>query len=588
MTRTAGVASVYSCPKQRATGDGATRAIPRSHRRLRLLALVGLTLLTTWLTPLTIAWAHAGLLDTEPANGQVFDAGTPPEAVTLTFSEPVSSPGNAIVVLNSSGVAIDSAPEMLSGSVVKQPLDAIAEDSYVVVYHVVSEDGHPVNGAYVFTYGDPSRSTQQSAAELAASSMNNTSRSRGRLLAVNGLENVLVLVAVGALAAWTLFTLRDRRTLLLASVLALAASLVSLTVALAEASVSGLAVMASLPAVVAIVRAALLAGLAACTWLARRLLSPTTSIPAVPTELIGRTRFGVVPVLLGMLTLATYTATGHGWTHGSVAVSVVLLWTHLAAASVWLGAAPVLAVALARKQTGNPPDERVDNLTKVMRRFSLVATVALPCVLAAGGVLAAIYTGLEPASEYALLLAVKLLLVAGLALLGLRARRALRVPAPIPVLRSTMRIEALAVVAVAALSAGLSTMSPTTVDAPVDHAGHVDSAQPVGTEILSLSCSVELNGRVVELGWDGALNGSGSVHVNAASGEGGPLKVLASHPLLAPSTLEYDLIQHGSTHWMGDVALPLAGEWTLTLEEHPDRFTVKTASCVIDLPADAS
>ena len=236
----------------------------------------------------------------------------------------------------------------------------------------------------------------------------------------------------------------------------------------------------------------------------------------------------------------------------------------------------------------DPGRKRVDNLTNVMRRFSSVATVALPCVVAAGGALTAMYTGFEPASEYALLLAIKLLLVAGLALLGLRARRALRAPAPMPVLRSTMRIEALAVVAVAALSAGLSTMSPTAVDAPVAHAGHVDSAQPAGPGILSLSCTMELNGRAVELGWDGTPGGSGSVHVNAVSGEGGPLKVLAGHPLLVSSALEYDLVQYGSTHWMGDVALPLTGEWTLTLEEHPDRFTVKTASCVIDLPADAS
>lgn len=520
--------------------------------------------------------AHAGLVDTDPLSGASYSVDERPTAVMLVFTESVSNPGDAIVVLDSSGRTVDDGPEHIDGGVVTQPLVALDEDVYTVVYHIVSADGHPVRGAYVFTYGTPAVGAAAAAGELADAQTAANGRVALLRLLVSIAENVLVLVAAGAAAAWLVFRLLDRRTLAMTTALAIGAALAAtggVAVSLADAGWGAFEQRDTLAALVRVTGALVVA---VAAHAGRRRLAAAGSSGAL-------WRPGAVLALVGgVAILATYATTGHGFSHGNSAVNAVALSVHLAAGAIWLGAAPVLAVALGSRSSVDDP-ARDDELTAVMRRFSSVAGVALPVVVAAGGLLSFVYTGGAPSFGYGAILAAKTLLVASVAVLGLKARRTLRTAQPLPVLRRTMAVEAVVVVAVAAFSAGLVTMAPSSDG----HGGHRDHAQHIHDDPdapEATGCDVELDGRTISVDWDGTGPGRADVHLYATGGDGGEMRVLAAHERLGEARLEYDLVRFNAVHWMGPIDLPFAGTWTLTLEERPDRFTVTQASCSITVP----
>ncbi len=103
-----------------------------------------------------VAHAHAALLSSEPAAGSRLIA-SPPH-IRLVFSEAVD-PRLATIKL----VAADGSSQTLT--VEKDPTDrraifaipqTLSPGSYRVLWHAVSDDGHPVSGSYVFTIVEPS------------------------------------------------------------------------------------------------------------------------------------------------------------------------------------------------------------------------------------------------------------------------------------------------------------------------------------------------------------------------------------------------------------------------------------------------
>src|SRR5215212_9817070 len=95
---------------------------PVSARRRAALLLVGL--LSAWLATAVVtagpAAAHAELVSTSPAEGARLD--TPPQQVTLTFSEGVSVAAGYARVLDAKGNRIDSGTPAVSGDVLTVPL----------------------------------------------------------------------------------------------------------------------------------------------------------------------------------------------------------------------------------------------------------------------------------------------------------------------------------------------------------------------------------------------------------------------------------------------------------------------------------
>ncbi|MEU2627650.1 FixH family protein [Kitasatospora sp. NPDC007106] len=112
------------------------------------------------------AAAHATLVSTDPAQGAV--TATAPAAVTLTFSEGVSLTADSVRVLDPAGKQVDNGDaahadgkEASARVTLRQGL---GNGTYTVAWRAVSEDSHPVGGAFTFSIGAPSDTTVSASA----------------------------------------------------------------------------------------------------------------------------------------------------------------------------------------------------------------------------------------------------------------------------------------------------------------------------------------------------------------------------------------------------------------------------------------
>ncbi|MEV6129257.1 copper resistance protein CopC [Streptomyces violaceusniger] len=130
----------------------------------RLMAICG-TLLAALLCALSVgassASAHAALTSTDPADGSVVK--TAPREVTLNFSEGVLLSGDSVRVLDPKGKRVDTGKTAHVGgksSTAAAGLHSgLPDGTYTVAWKAVSEDSHPVSGAFTFSIGAPSKTT---------------------------------------------------------------------------------------------------------------------------------------------------------------------------------------------------------------------------------------------------------------------------------------------------------------------------------------------------------------------------------------------------------------------------------------------
>ncbi|MBB6669731.1 copper resistance CopC/CopD family protein [Cohnella nanjingensis] len=101
------------------------------------------------------ASAHASLVQATPQqDAKLTEA---PSFVELRFSERLDAAEARLRVLDDQSKAVTSAkPERFDqGKGLRLALPKLGEGHYTVTYDVISADGHPVSGAYVFTVGNP-------------------------------------------------------------------------------------------------------------------------------------------------------------------------------------------------------------------------------------------------------------------------------------------------------------------------------------------------------------------------------------------------------------------------------------------------
>ncbi|MFE0460132.1 FixH family protein [Kitasatospora sp. NPDC058965] len=126
-------------------------------RVLAWLTTLG-SLLVLLLATAAPAQAHAALLRTDPAQNSVVAAA--PSSVTLTFSEGVTLSGDSVRVLDPAGKQVDTGnPGHADGrdDTARVGLrGGLAGGTYTVAWRAVSEDTHPVGGAFTFSIGAPS------------------------------------------------------------------------------------------------------------------------------------------------------------------------------------------------------------------------------------------------------------------------------------------------------------------------------------------------------------------------------------------------------------------------------------------------
>jgi copper transport protein len=100
--------------------------------------------------------AHAALASTQPADGTV--VASAPRQVSASFDEPVRLSADSLVVYSPGGQrADDGQATLVSGyEVAVGLLPGLGDGTYTAVWRVISDDTHPVTGAFTFSVGAPS------------------------------------------------------------------------------------------------------------------------------------------------------------------------------------------------------------------------------------------------------------------------------------------------------------------------------------------------------------------------------------------------------------------------------------------------
>ncbi|MFE6620535.1 copper resistance CopC/CopD family protein [Streptomyces sp. NPDC057740] len=173
------------------------RVLP-SFRTLVLLLLAATGLLLAGAGPVS---AHAALTGSDPQQGAVVDKA--PTQVSLTFSEKVALSDDSLRVLDPKGKRIDRGdPANLTGTTYAVKLHSgLPDGTYTVTYQVVSEDSHPVAGAYTFSIGAPSQTTVSVSDQTAGGGFVGVLYGFGRYVSYAGFI-VMVGGAAFVLACW--------------------------------------------------------------------------------------------------------------------------------------------------------------------------------------------------------------------------------------------------------------------------------------------------------------------------------------------------------------------------------------------------
>ncbi len=336
------------------------------------------------------AWAHAALLKTTPqASGTVNGS---PARVTLSYDEAVEPRFAIISVTNAAGdQEIAGSPRALptDSKTLAVALHHLDPGWYLVYWRVISADGHPVRGAFTFAVGpNPGPAPQFAVPSLAETA------ATPPLVVTRWLAFLAVMLAVGLFAFRALIARPAAliaptavravtRALAVAAVLALITVPAYVLVATAEFALRPVTDVSGL---IPLMRSSALgrayldleivtALLGAAALIAVRLDRPDRGRRSV-AELLAVTG----AILCGAAALAVPGLAGHAAQTPPVGASLVLDWTHMAAASTWLGGLVGLSILGWR----TPADDRMAVLGRVVPRFSRTALTSVLVIIASG------------------------------------------------------------------------------------------------------------------------------------------------------------------------------------------------------------
>ena len=161
------------------------------YRRLAAALIVVLTMAVAMAVP---AVAHDELVSTTPANGAVLKG--PPTALVLNFAEPPLAGTSEVVATDHSGNVVKLGKPSVDGSTITVAWpESSPAGTYEAAWRVVSDDGHPVNGKWTFSYGAATPESLEPRPYVPPSDNNPSSSSLPLIIVAAG---VLVIAAIGA------------------------------------------------------------------------------------------------------------------------------------------------------------------------------------------------------------------------------------------------------------------------------------------------------------------------------------------------------------------------------------------------------
>ncbi|WP_278313449.1 copper resistance CopC/CopD family protein [Lolliginicoccus levis] len=536
----------------------------RARSWLLVLVLIGAILAPAFLVAPPEASAHASLVETTPSDGSQVDR--QPGAVVLRFSEPVTLVEDSIRVLDRDAERVDT------GEIRQEPgrdharatlRPSLPDGVYTVAWRVISGDSHPIRGSFTFTLGDPADTSAVLDADLADEA---SSLWDGLALALRWIIYVGALAAAGLVVLGRFILPRDQQYL--------SRELVRVTRIAAVTAL--LAILVSLPVNAIIVAGPGLSGNALSTVLgssfgASALLGLVGLALILAVAQLARLARGMLPVLGAALATAAFVVAGHSVTAEPRSLVLASDLVHVAAAAVWLGGLIGLLVLF----RGHPPAEA---MARAVARFSTIAAILVALLALSGTAMAWAeirdWSSLDTRYGWILLakIAVVLLVIAVAAynrwrLLPRIQQRSSDAPR---ILARTLRIEALGLLIVLALTAALVATSP-----PRPTAGPY-------TATLELSDSLDATISVTP-----AVVGSNRIELLLRDDQGEPVTGLDavtlrfSHPASGIENIERPATEHAAGtaefHYDGsDLAIP--GDWEIEVRVLVSDFELLTAT----------
>jgi copper transport protein len=538
--------------------EGVRVGVQRSRRAWRSSTVLVVAVAMMLLAP-TTAWAHAALIDADPADRAILDES--PAAVTLTFNESVSVPTGGVRLFDADARPVAAGPvDQPTPETVALPLDGLEPGGYVVTWRVVSDDSHPIAGVLSFRIGDGPAVDDTVIAELFGGAGRTTTGIAGPLVRALAYLGTL-LAAGGALAGWWFATTAEqravvRRTTSGGAIIGVVASLASVVVQ--ATALTGRLAEAFTGSVLTEILAS---GFGQGTAL-RVIWLPVLAL------FVFRNAPGWAQAGAGAIAAASFALDGHQrsvdptWLLASADV------IHVAAAAVWAGG----LVAVARFAAP---------LAEPVRRFSRAALASVGVVAATGLVMSAVLVRAPRALDtpYGWTLVAKVAIVAVVIGVAVFNRRLL-LPGldtddrASDRLRATMRTEAALLAAVLVASAALATQPPAVQVAGVGGAFQT---------LVPLDADHEL-----ELVVDPNRVGLNALHVyvlDAAGRPAGDVEDLVLELTYVPEQIgpiSIEPFPAGPGHWIANIDdLRFAGEWRVRAVAGIGRFTEASAEVTV-------
>jgi len=556
----------------------------RWSRRARWLAWLAAAT-AFWLLALAIpASAHAVFVSASPAPGASLTRA--PALLRIVFSEPLVPALSGVELEASSGKPVQPRSAQVDPrdhSAYELSLPRLRPDRYTVIWRTTSQvDGHFRAGTYTFTVLEPGGAAPPGGAAAAAPPPEPAQLSTSLQAATSLAEFAGLFLVVGTALMLLLGGLPRAAAVRLFGWLLAAAGAATLVGVLGQFAATWAPTgwqASALPSVL---------GSDVAKWLWLRLSSVAAVLlawpwpawadrpagPAGPVLRPVRPVRRLVPAAAGLAMVVSFGATAHPAASAYPVAGLAFITVHILAASIWVGGVLGLAIVwgLARRHGANPDERRV-----LLRRFSLVAGMAVPAVAATGAASALLELGSIAdfvRSGYGITLLAKLAVAAAVGVAAvsnvlLHRRGPVTAPERARRVRTGLWAEA---------GLGLLVLVPAAIMSVLGPPGPADAARSIGQQLAAASdpanaftADSTLGHGGLELSLTPGTAGTNAVRIevdgaNAAT----QLRVGLTRtggPVLAPVLITvqragYDHDPQTHTVYQGSITLPAAGAWT--------------------------
>jgi copper transport protein len=550
-------------------------------------ALAGLVLglLGLFALPASPAAAHASLVRTQPLQASVVQ--DPPSQVVVTFSEPVQAVNDKIKVIGPDGKQYQTGRSTVTGSALTIPLRGGGpRGTYVVGYRVISSDGHPVGAGFTYSVGAPSTNNANAATADSSGSTDGFVAWSVSIADFLGFAGLILAVgpAVVLVALWP--KRLDRRAAIRLGYAGL--GLVGLATLLDLYLEAPYTAGTSMFGIAGSDLTAVLDSRFGWAHLARLAILALGALLMRPV-LAGRggawQRYALL--FLGVAGLLTWGISGHPSTSTAPALTVIADAAHLGSVAVWIGGLVMLFGFLLRRANSK-------ELGAILPVWSDWAMAAVLTLILAGTAQALVEIGSVDAllhTRYGLLVLAKVALLLAVLAVAYFSRRLVQGVRPADAdepataeagtaraLRRTVLLEAVGAVVVIGLAAALVQTTPARTQAAANTTG-------TGTKGIF---STTMNSSLYQLQFDiePAQTGANDIHLYAFTPEGAALnvqewKVTAALPAQNIEPIDAVLTKITVAHDVGQITLPVAGQWTFSFTLRTTEIDEATVTTVV-------